>query len=71
MFGTHFGKDVVFEQITPEQFRSSVAPLIGEGPAVDVAGAYAATSTLPDRSIAPENSAPRLLGITPGPPDNG
>ncbi|MFH8417224.1 NmrA family NAD(P)-binding protein [Streptomyces collinus] len=64
-FGAHFGKDVVFEQITPEQFRSSVAPLIGEGPAADVAGAYAAMSALPDRSITPENSAQKLLGITP------
>lgn len=64
-FGAHFGKDVAFEPITPEQFRSSVAPLIGEGPAADVAGAYAAMGTLPDRSIAPENSAQKLLGITP------
>ncbi|MEU0729129.1 NmrA family NAD(P)-binding protein [Streptomyces sp. NPDC006140] len=64
-FGAHFGKDVLFEQITPEQFRSSVAPLIGEGPAADVAGAYAAMTTLADRSITPENSAQKLLGITP------
>ncbi|MBB6347094.1 uncharacterized protein YbjT (DUF2867 family) [Nonomuraea muscovyensis] len=64
-FGAHFGKNVVFEQITPEQFRTSVAPVIGEGPAADVAGAYAAMSTLPDRSIAPENSAQKLLGVTP------
>lgn len=64
-FGAHFGKNVVFEQITTEQFRTSVAPLIGEGPAADVAGAYAAMSTLPDRSITPENSAQKLLGVTP------
>ncbi|MFI7642350.1 SDR family oxidoreductase [Nonomuraea sp. NPDC049400] len=67
-FGVHFGKNVVFEQITPEQFRTSVAPLIGEGPAADVAGAYAAMSGLPDRSIAPENSAQKLLGVTPRTP---
>ncbi|MFD9440753.1 SDR family oxidoreductase [Streptomyces sp. NPDC060006] len=65
VFGAHFGKDVVFEQITPEQFRSSVAPLLGEGPAADVAGFYAAMSTLPHRSITPEDSAQKLLGITP------
>ncbi|MEU2281895.1 NmrA family NAD(P)-binding protein [Streptomyces sp. NPDC013178] len=64
-FGAHFGKDVVFERISPEQFRSSVASLIGEGPAADVAGAYAAMSRLPGRSITPENSAQKLLGITP------
>jgi uncharacterized protein YbjT (DUF2867 family) len=64
-FGTHFGKNVVFEPITPEQMRTSVAPLIGEGPAADVAGMYTAMSTLPDRAIAPENSAQKLLGVTP------
>ncbi|PNG19372.1 NmrA family NAD(P)-binding protein [Streptomyces cahuitamycinicus] len=64
-FGAHFGKDVVFEPITPEQMRVSVAPVIGEGAAADVAGLYEAMSTLSDRSIAPENSAQKLLGITP------
>ncbi|GGW79566.1 SDR family oxidoreductase [Streptomyces caelestis] len=64
-FGAHFGKDVVFEPITPEQMRASVAPVIGEGPAADVAGLYQAMSTLPDRSIAPEDSAQKLLDITP------
>ncbi|MCX5366742.1 hydroxylase [Streptomyces sp. NBC_00124] len=63
--GAHFVKDVAFEQITPEQFRDSVAPLIGEGPSADVAGAYAAMGMLPDRSITPENSAQKLLGIIP------
>ncbi|MFH8293675.1 SDR family oxidoreductase [Streptomyces sp. NPDC018059] len=64
-FGAHFGTNVVFEPITPEQFRTSVLPLIGEGPAADVAAAYEAMSALPDRSIAPENSAQKLLGATP------
>ncbi|MEU9916252.1 NmrA family NAD(P)-binding protein [Streptomyces sp. NPDC051001] len=64
-FGAHFVKEVAFEQISPGQFRDSVAPLIGEGPAADVAGSYAAMSALPDRSITPENSAQKLLGITP------
>ncbi|MFI7705461.1 NmrA family NAD(P)-binding protein [Nonomuraea sp. NPDC049480] len=64
-FGTHFGKNVLFEQITPEQLRTSIAPLIGEGPAAGVAAAYAAMSALPDRSITPENSAQKLLGVTP------
>ncbi|MEU0112765.1 NmrA family NAD(P)-binding protein [Streptomyces bobili] len=64
-FGARFGKSVRFEPITPEQFRSSVAPLIGEDPAADVAAFYTAMSTLPDRSITAENSAQKLLGITP------
>jgi uncharacterized protein YbjT (DUF2867 family) len=64
-FGAHFNKNVIFEQITPEQVRTSIAPLIGEGPAADVAGMYAAISTLPDRAITPENSAQKLLSVTP------
>ncbi|WP_380282598.1 NmrA family NAD(P)-binding protein [Kitasatospora purpeofusca] len=63
-FGTHLGKDVVFEPITPEQFRTAVAPLIGEGPAAGVAAVYSALSTLADHAIAPENSAQKLLGVT-------
>ena len=64
-FGAHFGKNVVFEPITPEQMRASVAPVIGEGHAADVASHYQAMSMLPDRSIAPEESAQKLLDITP------
>ncbi|MFJ8762764.1 SDR family oxidoreductase [Streptomyces cyaneofuscatus] len=64
-FSTHLRMRVVFEPITPEQMRASVAPVIGEGPAADVAGLYQAMSTLPDRSITPEDSAQKLLGIAP------
>ncbi|WP_406277107.1 hypothetical protein OH799_07580 [Nocardia sp. NBC_00881] len=64
-FGAHFGKNVVFEPITPEQMRASIAPTIGEGPATDVAALYTAMSTLADRSIALETSAQKLLGVTP------
>ncbi|GAB2964125.1 NmrA family NAD(P)-binding protein [Streptomyces pseudoechinosporeus] len=64
-FSARLGRDVVYEGITPDAFRASVAPLIGEGPAADVAGSYQAMQALPDRSIAPERSAQKLLGITP------
>lgn len=64
-FGAHLGTNVAFEPITPEQMRISLAPVIGEGPAAGVAGFYRAMSTLPDRSITPENSAQKLLGVTP------
>jgi hypothetical protein len=37
-FGTRLGRDVVFEPITPEEFRTSVALLIGEAAAADIAG---------------------------------
>ncbi|MDX2546968.1 SDR family oxidoreductase [Streptomyces sp. WI04-05B] len=64
-FGTRLGREVVFEPITPEEMRTSIAPLVGEGAAADIAGAYQAMSTMPGRSIAPENSAQKLLGLTP------
>ncbi|WP_329236946.1 hypothetical protein [Streptomyces canus] len=49
-------RDVVFDQITVEEFRTSSAPLIGESAAADIAGANQAMSAMPGRSIAPENS---------------
>ncbi|QNP68838.1 NAD(P)H-binding protein [Streptomyces roseirectus] len=64
-FAARLGRDVVFEPITPEEFRTSVAPVIGEGAAADVAGAYQAMSTMPGRPITPETSAEKLLGVTP------
>jgi len=64
-FGAHFGKNVVFEPITPEQMRASIAPMIGEGPAAGVAAMYTAMNTLPDRSIPPDNFAQQLLDIAP------
>ncbi|MGQ4328509.1 SDR family oxidoreductase [Streptomyces hayashii] len=64
-FGARLGRDVVFDQITPEEFRTSMAPLIGESAAADIAGAYQAMSAMPGRSITPETSAQKLLGVTP------
>jgi uncharacterized protein YbjT (DUF2867 family) len=64
-FSARLGRDVVFEPITPEEMRTSIAPLIGEGAAADVAGVYQAMSTMPGRSITPETSAQKLLGVTP------
>ncbi|MFC4463191.1 hydroxylase [Streptomyces xiangluensis] len=64
-FGAKLGRDVVFESITPEEMRTSIAPLIGDGAAADIAEAYQVMSTMQGRSIAPENSAQKLLGVTP------
>ncbi len=55
---------MVPEPITPEQMRTSVAPVIGEGPAVDVTDLYPDHEHASRRSIAPENSAQKLRGIT-------
>ncbi|NGY63079.1 NmrA family NAD(P)-binding protein [Lentzea sp. NEAU-D13] len=64
-FGDRLGRDVVYRAITPEEFRAFIAPMLGEGPAADVAEGYRASAALPDRSIAPERSAQKLLGVTP------
>jgi hypothetical protein len=64
-FAARFGRDVVFGPISPDEFRTSVPPLIGEGPAAGIAEAYRAMSAMPGRSIAPENSAQKLLDVTP------
>ncbi|MGW6236424.1 NmrA family NAD(P)-binding protein [Streptomyces sp. NPDC055037] len=64
-FGARLGRRVRFETVTPEDFRASVAPLIGEGAAADVADLYRALDTLPEYAIALEHSAQKLLGIIP------
>jgi uncharacterized protein YbjT (DUF2867 family) len=67
-FAARLGRDVTYEAITPEALQESLAPMLGEGPAADVANVYRATAALPDRSIAPETSAEKLLGVTPRTP---
>ncbi|WP_410660976.1 SDR family oxidoreductase [Amycolatopsis sp. lyj-112] len=64
-FGARLGRSVAYQAITPEEFRVSLASLIGEGPAADVADSYRAMGALPDRSIIPERSAQKLVGVTP------
>jgi uncharacterized protein YbjT (DUF2867 family) len=64
-FGARLGRSVVYEPITAEEFRASLASLIGEGPAAGVAASYQAMDALPCRSIDPERSAQKLLGVTP------
>lgn len=64
-FGALLGRGVVYQAVTPEEFGTSVAPVLGEGPAAGVAENYRAMSSLPDRSIAPERSAQKVLGVTP------
>lgn len=64
-FSTRLGRKVAYEASAPEEFRTSLAPLLGEGPAAGVAASYQAMASLPDRSIEPERSAQKLLGVTP------
>lgn len=67
-FAARFGRDVAYEASSPDDLRAALAPYLGEGPAADVADAYRAMAALPDRSIAPESSAQKLLGVTPRSP---
>ncbi|NJP31882.1 NmrA family NAD(P)-binding protein [Micromonospora thermarum] len=67
-FGTRLGRDVAYEALDPTAFRAFLIPMIGEGPAADIADSYRAMAALPDRSIAPERSAQKLLGVTPRTP---
>ncbi|MEX3106259.1 MULTISPECIES: SDR family oxidoreductase [unclassified Streptomyces] len=64
-FAAHMGREVVFESLSPEAFSAAAAPLLGEGPAADVAAGYRAMSALADRAIPAERSAQKLLGLTP------
>lgn len=64
-YGEHFGKEIVYQALTPEEFQKSIAPIIGEGPAAGVAEAYKYMSLLPGRTIDPEHSAQKRLNLTP------
>ncbi len=64
-FGLRLGRKVVFESLTPEELRIALALEVGEAAAADVAMAYQAMSALPGRSIDPERSAQKLLGVSP------
>jgi uncharacterized protein YbjT (DUF2867 family) len=64
-FSTRLGRSVAYEPMSPEEFRASLAPLLGEGPAAGVAASYQAMDALPGRAIEPERSAQKLLGVTP------
>lgn len=64
-FGAWLGRDVVYRALTPDEFGASLAPLMGEGPAAGVMDLYRAMAALPGRSIAPERSAQKLLGLAP------
>lgn len=64
-FGARLGRSVAYQAVTPEEFRASLAPLLGDGPAAGVAESYRMMSTLPGRSIVPERSAQKLVDVTP------
>lgn len=64
-FGERVGNEVVYEQITPESFDESMAPLIGADAAAGIAEVYRAALSAPNGEITPHVSAETILGITP------
>ncbi|MGV9316637.1 NmrA family NAD(P)-binding protein [Streptomyces sp. NPDC003691] len=64
-FGARFGREVVYEGITPDAFGALIAPMLGEPTAAGVAALYRTIATLPDHAITPARSAETLLGLTP------
>jgi uncharacterized protein YbjT (DUF2867 family) len=64
-FATAYGREVVYEPITPAEMGERLAPLMGDEAAAVVQGGYEYIAQFPDNSIGDERSAQRLLGLTP------
>lgn len=65
-FASVWDRDVRFEAITPERFGELITPIFGPG-AAPVIGLYQALNTQDRFTIAMENSAQQLLGLSPRP----
>ncbi|MET3901178.1 uncharacterized protein YbjT (DUF2867 family) [Devosia sp. UYZn731] len=63
-FSKHFGREVSFESITPQQFGTLIEPFFGPAFA-GVVGFYEAHWQAPQNTIDPKTSAQTLLGIGP------
>lgn len=63
-FTRHFGREIVFESISPETFGTLIEPLLGPA-ASAVAGFYGVLQQGHANTIVPGNSAQTLLGISP------
>ncbi len=64
-FAEYFGRDVRFETQEPEEMGAALAPLFGEDAIAPVVASYHWRRTQPHELISEENSAQKLLGITP------
>lgn len=67
-FSARLGRPVAYEATDPHAFFASLAPMMGEQAATDIADMYQALSTQPDHSITAERSAQKRLGLTPRTP---
>ena len=63
-FSAHLGRPVEFLSQSPDDFQSSLEPLLGPA-AANVAAFYRALAQVRDNVIVEETSAQRLLGLDP------
>ncbi|CAB3751651.1 SDR family oxidoreductase [Paraburkholderia solisilvae] len=64
-FSEGLGTNVEYEAITPEEFGSSMIPLVGADTAARIVALYTAIASLSTFSLAPEYSVQHLLEMTP------
>lgn len=64
-FSNHYGKEVTYASLTPEEFGERLAVLFGKAVADEVAQGYKAKALTNDSAIDFNTSAQRLLGVQP------
>jgi uncharacterized protein YbjT (DUF2867 family) len=64
-FSSHFGTEIRYESMTPEEFGVLLLPLFGEVGSRPVVAAYEHRRHEAADVILPEHSAQQLLGLTP------
>ena len=64
-FTKHFGQQIKFESLMPEEFGKMLAPLLGEEASAGVAAVYKAHYLASDNAINSQTSAQKLLGVKP------
>ncbi|HEX7763326.1 MAG TPA: NmrA family NAD(P)-binding protein [Cellvibrio sp.] len=64
-FSHHFGKDVRYNSLTPEEFGNRLAVLFGEAVAAGVVEGYKTKALTDNSAIDVNTSAQKLLGVNP------
>ena len=64
-FSKHFGREVTYKGLNPDEFGELITPLFGEGAAASVVGGYKSMALVSANAINSKTSAQTLLGITP------
>lgn len=64
-FSKHFGREVTYKGLDPDEFGELLTPLFGAGAAAGVVGGYKSMAQVSANAINSKSSAQTLLGITP------